>query len=211
MAGILRSVFGGVRGSVGLAIAAALVSVGAIDAAEIYKWKDEKGVVHYSNTPPPQGTDASVLDENKGKVSVVPAYKAPDGAATSGNDAALQDRVRRLERQLELERQSQAVAPQSEADAYARWRADCLAQRRTDCDDPNAAAIPVYGYPPPTVVRPPPSRPGRPNAPGSGAPPGYTVGPGPGGIGGQYVPDPPRPLPNGNEPIPNPRPVPLQR
>jgi len=207
--GLMRGIR--VSGSFGLVAAAVFVSASTIDAAEIYKWKDEKGVVHYSNTPPPQGTDATVLDENKGKVSVVPGYKAPDGAAPSGSDAALQDRVRRLERQLEQERQSQSAASQSEADAYARWRADCLAQRRTDCDDPNAAVTPVYGgYPVPPVVRPPPVSPGRPGAPSS-APPGYTVGPGPGGIGGQYVPNPPRPVPNGNEPLPGPRPVPLQR
>lgn len=196
------------RSAIGPAVLLAAGCLGSIatDAAEIYKWKDEKGVVHYSNTPPPKDANASVLDESKGKVSVVPAYKAPDGAAKS--DAALQDRVRRLERDLERERQSQSAASQSQSDAYARWREECLAQRRSDCDDPNAAVAPVYGeggyyYPP--VVRPPgPSRPNRP----SGAPPGYTVGPGPGGIGGAYVPNPPRPLPNGNDPLPAPRPVP---
>ena len=200
---------GSVR-SLGLVLAGVLLSAATIDAAEIYKWRDDKGIVHYSNTPPPQGTDASVLDENKGKVSVVPAYRAPDGAADG--DAALQDRVRRLERQLEQERtsQQQTISPQADADAYARWRADCLAQRRTDCDDPGAAAVPVYGYPaPPAVVRPP-GRPVRPSSP-SGAPPGYTVGPGPGGIGGQYVPNPPRPRPNPSEPVLDPRPIPTPR
>ena len=77
MAAMLRSIFGDVRGSLGVLFAATFVSAGAIDAAEIYKWKDEKGVVHYSNTPPPQGTDATVLDENKGKVSVVPGICSP--------------------------------------------------------------------------------------------------------------------------------------
>jgi hypothetical protein len=194
-----------------LLAAVACVAAGAADASEIYKWTDEKGVVHYSNTPPPKGASATVLDESKGKVSVVPAYKPPDGAAASGNDPALQDRVRRLERELEQERRSQSAAAQSQTDAYDQWRADCLAQRRTDCDDPNAAAAPVYsGYPAPPVVRPP----GRPINPGNPvvAPPGYTVGPGPGGVGGQYVPNPPRPVPNGNEPEPvPPRAVPLRR
>lgn len=211
MIGMLRGIFERFPGSLGLLVAAAFMSAGAIEAAEIYKWKDEKGVVHYSNTPPPQGTDATVLDESKGKVSVVPAYKAPDGAA-SASDAELQDRVRRLERQLEQERaaQQQQASSQADADAYARWREDCLAQRRTDCDDPNAAAVPVYGYPGPPVVRPP-TRPVKPAYP-SVVPPGYTVGPGPGGIGGQYVPNPPQPRPNPSEGLPpDPRPLPTPR
>jgi len=202
-----------VTAAVALMIGSTCLSGGGAHADEIYKWKDEKGVMHYSNTPPPTGANASVLDESKGKVSVVPAYKAPEPPPKNATDAELQERVRRLERDLERERQSQSSAAQSQSDAYARWRADCLAQRRSDCDDPNAAATPVYGgeyyYPNPPVVRPP-TTPGKPSRP-SGAPPGYTVGPGPGGIGGAYVPNPPRPLPNGNDPLPAPRPTPLAR
>jgi Domain of unknown function (DUF4124) len=193
-----------------LVVAAALVSLDTLDAAEIYKWKDDKGVVHYSNTPPPQGSSATVLDESKGKVSVVPAYKPPPAAPGAGNDPALQDRVRRLERELDQERQSQSAATQNQTQTYDQWRAQCLAQRRTDCDDPGAAA-PVYDgyYPGPQVVRPP----GPPIGSGgsSGAPPGYTVGPGPGGIGGAYVPNPPPLIQNTGRPPPGPRPVPLQR
>jgi Domain of unknown function (DUF4124) len=192
-----------------LVVATSLVSWDTIDAAEIYKWKDEKGIVHYSNTPPPQGSSATVLDESKGKVSVVPAYKPPSAAPGTGSDPALQDRVRRLERELDQERQSQSAATPNQTQTYEQWRTQCLAQRRTDCDDPSAAVAPVYdGYPGPQVVRPP----GRPVGPGtsSGAPPGYTVGPGPGGIGGAYVPNPP-PLVQPGEPQPAPRPVPLAR
>jgi len=201
-----------VAAPVALAIGMAWLAIGDAGAAEIYKWKDEKGVVHYSNTPPPKDANASVLDESKGKVSVVPAYKAPD-APRGANDAELQERVRRLERDLERERQSQSAAAQSQSDAYARWRADCLAQRRSDCDDPSAAGVPVYGeggYYYPQVVRPPGTGPALPNRP-SGAPPGYTVGPGPGGIGGAYVPNPPRPVPNPSDGPPGPRPTPLPR
>jgi len=213
VADLVRNSRARVSGPLCLLLATAAFSAvsAGVTAAEIFKWKDEKGVVHYSNSPPPQGTNATVLDENKSKVSVVPGYKAPDGVPAPGGDAALQDRVRRLERELEQERQSQSAATQSQAEAYEKWRAECLAQRGTNCDDPNAATVPVYGgYPVPPVVRPP-GRPGRPSAP-SGAPPGYTVGPGPGGIGGQYVPNPPRPIPPiGSEPPPDPRPVPLRR
>lgn len=206
----MNRVFASIPGRFALLVLATCAWAGTSDAAEIYKWKDEKGIVHYSNTPPPKGADASVLDESKGKVSVVPGYKPPDRAPAAGGDPALQDRVRRLERELDQERQSQSAASQNQSDAYEQWRTDCLAQRRTDCDDPNAGVTPVYGgYPAPPVVRPP-GRPGKPGSP-SDVPPGYTVGPGPMGVGGQYVPNPPRPVPTGNEPLPGPRPVPLQR
>jgi hypothetical protein len=194
-------------GTLTLFVAAALLALETSHADEIYKWKDEKGVVHYSNTPPPQGAGATVLDESKGKVSVVPAYKPPSAAPGTGSDPALQDRVRRLERELDQERQSQSAATQNQTQTYEQWREQCLAQRRTDCDDPGAAAAPVYdGYPGPQVVRPPPGRPIGSRG-STGAPPGYTVGPGPGGIGGAYVPNPP-PLVQPGEPQPVPRPVP---
>lgn len=194
-------------GTLTLFVAAALLALETSHADEIYKWKDEKGVVHYSNTPPPQGAGATVLDESKGKVSVVPAYKPPSAAPSTGSDPALQDRVRRLERELDQERQSQSAATQNQTQTYEQWREQCLAQRRTDCDDPGAAAAPVYdGYPGPQVVRPPPGRPIGSRG-STGAPPGYTVGPGPGGIGGAYVPNPP-PLVQPGEPQPVPRPVP---
>jgi hypothetical protein len=40
----------------GLAIALAAASAAAA-AGEIYQWKDAKGVTHYSETPPPGGTN----------------------------------------------------------------------------------------------------------------------------------------------------------
>jgi hypothetical protein len=40
-----------------LALAAVLAS-GVAGAAELYKWTDSKGVVHYSDTPPPKGGEA---------------------------------------------------------------------------------------------------------------------------------------------------------
>lgn len=184
----------GVRASALLASVLLASTPASAQPSSIYKWKDDKGVVHYSNSPPPEGTKATVLDESKSKISVVPATKAPKSPAAA-TDRQLQNRVQRLERELEDERRSQAAASQTQSEAYQRWREECLKQRRLDCDDPTAAAAPIYGYPGPPVVRPPGSRPPRPGSPNL-APPGYTVGPGPAGIGGQYVPLPPRPQPS---------------
>jgi len=190
----------------GALLAGALLVIAPASAQQsgIYKWKDEKGVVHYSNTPPPEGTKATVLDESKSKVSVVPAIQMPAQPA-AGADSQLKNRVQRLERELEDERRGQAAASQAQSEAYQRWREECLKQRRLDCDDPSAAASPIYGYPAPPVVRPPGTRPPRPDSP-SAVPPGYTVGPGPAGIGGQYVPLPPRPQPADDPKPERPRP-----
>jgi hypothetical protein len=40
----------------GLAIVLASVSAAPAVAGEVYQWKDSKGVTHYSQTPPSQGT-----------------------------------------------------------------------------------------------------------------------------------------------------------
>ncbi|MBN8885965.1 MAG: DUF4124 domain-containing protein [Rudaea sp.] len=45
------------RLAVMLALATVLAS-GVAAAAELYKWTDSKGVVHYSDTPPPKGGEA---------------------------------------------------------------------------------------------------------------------------------------------------------
>jgi hypothetical protein len=37
----------------------ALLASGSVCATELYKWTDSKGVVHYSDTPPPTGADAA--------------------------------------------------------------------------------------------------------------------------------------------------------
>jgi len=150
------------RASGALCVGLLLASAAAIaQQSSIYKWTDDRGGVHYSNSPPPEGTKATVLDESNSKVSVVPATKPPDAA--SAPDPQLQSRVQRLERELEDERRAQAAAAQAQSEAAQRAREECLAQRRTDCDNPYAAPSPVYGYPAPAVIRPP--RPVKPIAP----------------------------------------------
>lgn|GEM_PF-414565 len=42
-----------------LLIATALLLVAPLVAAQAYKWKDANGTVHYSDAPPPQGTNYS--------------------------------------------------------------------------------------------------------------------------------------------------------
>src|SRR5712664_507415 len=99
--------------------------------AQIYKWVDEAGKTHYSDTAP---TRAKKVDTVADRISVY----SPDptllarAAATAGPDRALSNRVDRLERQLHAERlarQQYELAAFSQA-AYER----CVSERRVDCD-----------------------------------------------------------------------------
>jgi hypothetical protein len=118
-----------------------LAAAGGPAHAQIYKWVDEAGKTHYSDTLP---TGGKKLDTVADRISVYvpdPALLAR-AAAPAGPDPALSDRVDRLERQLHAERlarQQVELAAFSQA-AYER----CLAERRVDCDG-YSGAIPYVG------------------------------------------------------------------
>jgi hypothetical protein len=177
--------------------------------AQVYKWVDDKGVVNYSSTPPPKGKGAVTLDEDKGRVTTVPAPVRSDPSAAG--DPALRQRVDRLEREAATQRQAAAQQEAAAAEAHRRWVEQCRAERRVDCDDPNRGAFaPGYDYVYPPTVRPPIGTVTRP-APGTYRPTPYVaeggggvvgpyyrpppggvaIGPGPAGIGAGYVPAPP--------------------
>src|SRR5688572_29464263 len=40
----------------------ALLTAGTTVSAQVYRWVDEKGAVHYSNSTPPAGVKANVID-----------------------------------------------------------------------------------------------------------------------------------------------------
>src|SRR6266851_6462005 len=115
--------------------------------AQIYKWVDEAGKTHYSDTAP---VGRKKIDTVADRISVY----APDpallarAAAPAAADPALSDRVDRLERQLHAERlarQQLELAAFSQA-AYER----CLSDRRVDCDSYGGAmpyAVPVEVVP----------------------------------------------------------------
>src|SRR6266853_3168487 len=99
--------------------------------AQIYKWVDEAGKTHYSDTAP---VGRKKIDTVADRISVY----APDptllarAAATAERGPALSNRVDRLERQLHAERlarQQYELASFTQA-AYE----SCLSERRVDCD-----------------------------------------------------------------------------
>lgn len=164
--------------------------------AQVYKWVDEKGVVNYSSTPPPKGRPAVIVDESKGRVTTVPAPDAQRDAEATTGDPALRRRVEQLEREAAAQRQAAAQQEIAAAEAQRRWREQCLAERRVDCDDPYRGSLEYrydygfgYGYAYPPYVRPPVARP-TPWPPGTYRPTPY-IAKGAGGVVGPYYESPP--------------------
>lgn len=192
-------------GGLPLLLVAALVAAPAA-YGQVYKWTDDKGVTNYSSTPP-DNRKSQKLDEDKGRVSTIEAQDFSKSDAAR-REQALKDRVDRLEQDAQRNRQTAAAQDAMSAEAYRQWRERCIADRRTDCDNPAGVYDPgyytPYGRP---GVQPLPQRavPGqfRPTpdvAVGGGGvvgpylkppPSGVVVGPGPGGTGAAYGPAPP--------------------
>jgi hypothetical protein len=69
---------------------AAAFACGSVAAEQIYKWKDADGVVHYTDTPPPKGTEVDKVSVKEGPAPPAPvAEQTPaSGAATGATPAA---------------------------------------------------------------------------------------------------------------------------
>ena len=128
----------------------AVVIAGAPAWAQVYKWVDERGVTHYSDQAPPKQAAEKKLDIVTDRLSVYtpdPSLIRPSGR--SGSDPALSDRVDRLERELQAERQARQYEAAAEAQAYMTAAYEqCLADRRVDCDGYGG----YYPYAAPVVV-----------------------------------------------------------
>jgi hypothetical protein len=189
--------------ALGFALALPLVAL-----AQVYKWTDDKGVVNYSSSPP-DDRKSQKLDEDKGRVSTIEAQDLSKTDAAR-KEQALKERVDRLEQDAQRTRQTATAQEFAAVEAQRQWRERCIAERRTDCDDPYANTYDPGYYPPYGVrpgVRPLPQRPGpgqfRPTpdvAVGGGGvvgpylkppPSGVVVGPGTAGVGAGYGPAPP--------------------
>lgn len=117
--------------------------------AQVYKWVDQRGVTHYSDQAPPKQGTVRKLDIVTDRLSVY--TQDPSLIRSSehlGSDPALSERIDRLERQLQSERQARQYAA-AEAQAYMTAAYEqCLADRRVDCDGYSSS----YPYAAPVVV-----------------------------------------------------------
>jgi len=105
-----------------------MVFVAFAASAQVYKWVDEKGVSHYSETPPPDGNAAKIeLKSSTGNPPPVPQ--------TDWKQKDLDAREKRIEK----EQQAKQREAQEKIDASAR-RNNCRATRRRldDLETPGA-------------------------------------------------------------------------
>lgn len=72
-----------------LSIALALLLVAPLACAQVYKWTDAHGTIHYSESPPPTGTKYSQVSVNTG--TSAPAGDNVSAAAPSSSNASPQN------------------------------------------------------------------------------------------------------------------------
>src|SRR5690348_3793809 len=101
----------------------AVTLVGTVTAVEIYKWVDENGTTHYSDTKP-SGVKSSVLTDSR--VSVIPGNRI-------GAEAA-----RAAERERMAARRETPIPTAEDTQARAQRREqlmqDCLRNNGVECD-----------------------------------------------------------------------------
>ena len=133
-------------------------------AADLYHWTDAQGVRHFSNRPPPDGADASVLLEE------IPYDPESDDKRRAQEDAMLRE-SESAETQARLEKAEQDAEEARRQAETARRKADRLEKEMEERDDDRSYG--VY-YPPrhPPGYRPPGYRPPGHRPPGH-RPPGY--------------------------------------
>jgi hypothetical protein len=70
---------------VAFGLLAAVAATAGHSADKVYKWKDAAGVVHFSDAPPPKGTDfnnVKIVNQNTG-ITQTQTAPAPTGDATA--------------------------------------------------------------------------------------------------------------------------------
>jgi len=87
-----------------------LTLVAAPALADMYRWVDAKGVVNYSNVPPPAGTTAKRIAETEPTVSVIPPPENRAEQQQAAREAALLRRIEQLEDELAALRTAAAQA-----------------------------------------------------------------------------------------------------
>lgn len=141
--------------------------------ANLYHWTDAAGVRHFSNRPPPDGANATVLLEE------IPYDPESDDKRRAQEDAMLQERESaEAQKRLEnAERDAEEARRQAEA---AKRKADRLEKEMEEREDDRSYGV-YYPRRRPPGYRPPGHRP-----PGQ-RPPGWRPKPEP------YDPTPPKP------------------
>jgi len=98
-----------VRNSVAMLCAGAFaMTLAAPATAEIYKWTDAQGVVHYTNQQPPSGHSVQRVRQDQLSVVALPKPSAEEVRAL--NERLLHRRIDRLEDELRAQRSAPSIA-----------------------------------------------------------------------------------------------------
>lgn len=125
----------------------------------LYKWVDERGVVNYGDTPPPNARKTTQLDESKSSLSVVPGLSQDELARMRVRSE--QAKVERLEREVAELREHASTPPAPAREALPPTYVPAypvVVNRRfpqRDVHVPPRHVPPVHGAP---VKRTPPFR-----------------------------------------------------
>ncbi|MFM9887731.1 MAG: DUF4124 domain-containing protein [Burkholderiales bacterium] len=121
---------------------AAIVSLAALGitsslsatAADVFKWVDENGLTHYSDTAP-EDQKADKMPPGLSKLTVVPAVKFVRPQSPSPSISQPQRGTEY--RQIDTHAAHRPIAVSEEV-RLEEWRAQCVAERWVDCDDRRA-------------------------------------------------------------------------
>jgi hypothetical protein len=108
------------RALIRCACAAALLALAAAPAQAIYKWVDEKGVTHFSDDPPPDGSKASKIE---------PKVTPPSSNAKPRDDWKAKSQEAR---QKEIERDQKDANDKARAHNESAVRQNRCAQAQRD-------------------------------------------------------------------------------
>ncbi|HXQ63771.1 MAG TPA: DUF4124 domain-containing protein [Steroidobacteraceae bacterium] len=122
------------------AFGAAMAATPSSPTQSVYKWTDEKGVVHYSDAVPAQSADqdATVLNSQGVPVGTVPGRRTPDQLAAEATRRAKEDRAQ----------QAVAQSRQRDQNLLATYltveEIEALRDRRADILDGQARVTSAY-------------------------------------------------------------------
>lgn len=117
-------------------LAGALAGAPLVAGADVYKWVDARGATGYGEKPPKDARNVTRLTMEAGNVSVIPLPRPVLGPPP----------------QLQVVQPAPvAVVPGTPSRAVdgddptriARWREQCVAERRVNCDNPTPATFDV--------------------------------------------------------------------
>ncbi|HEX7965698.1 MAG TPA: DUF4124 domain-containing protein [Gammaproteobacteria bacterium] len=106
-----------------LSLAAILPALALADNAQVFKWTDVSGVVHYSDKPPAEAAEAELLD--------LPALPPQDPVKLAQDQAALLASVAALQKNAEVQAMQEQAAKLAEQQAQLQAALAALAEAQS--------------------------------------------------------------------------------